>query len=135
VRGDRTGRIKVPISLALGPEPGEVRDILVAAAKAHELVLALPAPNVLFNVFSETGLKFDLVAYVGDVETSSRVKSDLYFDIFSRFKDAGLAVAPAAAPPAVANVTINGLEKLRGLVAVESPSASPAALPGVNAAE
>ena len=54
------------------------------------------------------------MVYVGDVEASARVKSDLNFEILKRFKAEKIALAPAAAPPTVVN--INGLERLERLV-------------------
>jgi small-conductance mechanosensitive channel len=110
VRGDKTGRIKIPITVHMSADPETVRDTLIACAKANELVLRIPAPFVFFAGMTETLLKFELMCFVADVETSGRVKSDLHFDIFKRFKAAGLEFTPpAAAPPTIA---IAGLERL-----------------------
>ena len=111
VRGDKTGRIKIPISVHMSADPEVVRDTLIACAKGQELVLRIPAPFVSFVGMTETLLKFELMCFVADVETSGRVKSDLHFDIFRRFKAAGIEFTPpAAAPPTIA---IAGLERLQ----------------------
>lgn len=110
VRGDKTGRIKIPISVHMSADPEVVRDTLIACARAQDLVLGAPAPFVSFVGMTETLLKFELMCFVADVETSGRVKSDLHFDIFKRFKAAGIEFTPpAAAPPTIA---IAGLERL-----------------------
>ena len=110
VRGDKTGRIKIPITVHMSADPEVVRDTLIACAKGQELVLRIPAPFVSFVGMTETLLKFELMCFVADVETSGRVKSDLHFDIFKRFKAAGLEFTPPApAPPTIA---IAGLERL-----------------------
>jgi len=44
---------------------------------------------------SASALTFDLRVFVGDVETSVRVKSDLNFAIFKRFKEEKFLDAPA----------------------------------------
>lgn len=105
VSGDRVGRIRVAVPVNLDADPENVRKILIACAKAHDLVIRIPAPQAIFSAMSETGLKFELLCYVGDVETALRVKSDLYFEIFRRFKEAGIGIAPAAVAPVVVNVT------------------------------
>ena len=111
VRGDKTGRIKIPISVHMSADPEVVRDTLIACAKANELALRIPAPFVSFVGMTETLLKFELMCFVADVETSGRVKSDLHFDIFKRFRAVGIDFTPpAAAPPTIA---IAGLERLQ----------------------
>ena len=111
VRGDKTGRIKIPISVHMSADPEVVRDTLIACAKANELALRIPAPFVSFVGMTETLLKFELMCFVADVETSGRVKSDLHFDIFKRFKAVGIEFTPpAATPPTIA---IAGLERLQ----------------------
>ncbi|HVB88807.1 MAG TPA: hypothetical protein VND97_01275, partial [Beijerinckiaceae bacterium] len=56
-------------------------------------------------------LKFELICFVDDVETASRVKSDLHFEIFRRLREAGLEL-PAAPAPAPVTVHLSGLDRL-----------------------
>lgn len=113
VRGDKVGRIKIPVTTNTAADPERVRDVLIEVAKEHELVSRIPAPNVLFTAMTESSHKFDLVCFVSDVEKSARVKSDLHFAIHARFKVEQIGIAPPAAPPAPpAVVQIGGLEKL-----------------------
>ncbi|MDB5640692.1 MAG: MscS Mechanosensitive ion channel, partial [Hyphomicrobiales bacterium] len=60
VRGDKVGRIKIPVAVNLVADPEKVRETLIETAKAHELVERIPAPNVMFISMSETLLKFEL---------------------------------------------------------------------------
>ncbi len=114
VRNDRVGRIKNSVSLNIGADPEKVRDALIACAKTHELVLKVPAPQVMFMSMTDNMLRFDLVSFVEDVERAGRVKSDLYFAIFKSFGDAGLALltTPLAPPP-----TMTGLDRAESMVA------------------
>ena len=107
VRNDRIGRISLPFSLPVTADPEAVRAMLAKTAKAHDLVLAIPTPQVFFVTLTETQISFDLVCYVEDVESAQRVTSDLLFDIHAQFKAAGLIQ-----PPAVPTVTSPALEKL-----------------------
>ena len=97
VRTDRVGRVKISLSVALSTDPEQVRTTLVGCAKAHELVLKIPTPAVLFTGITANGLAFDLFCYVEDVETAGRVKSDLHFAIFTAFRETGIDL-PANAP-------------------------------------
>ena len=95
VRNDRTGRLVIPITVATTANPGKVREVLLDIAKSHELVLNIPAPRVLLAKISASELNFELHAFIGEVETASRVKSDLNFEILEKFITHGFFAAPA----------------------------------------
>jgi small-conductance mechanosensitive channel len=69
-----------------------VQELLIAAAKAQDLVMSIPAPLVLFDAFSDWALKFQLICFVDDVMLADRVRSELNFDVLRRFKEAGLRI-------------------------------------------
>ncbi|MGH6795757.1 MAG: DUF3772 domain-containing protein [Methylocella sp.] len=96
VRNDRTGRVVIPLTVAVFADPEKVREVLLAVAKAHELVLKMPTPQVLFTGMSASALNFELRVFVGDVETMFRVKSDLHFAVFKRFKEEKFFDTPEA---------------------------------------
>ncbi|HEX3496689.1 MAG TPA: DUF3772 domain-containing protein [Methylocella sp.] len=98
VRNDRTGRIVIALTIPGSADPDKVREVLWAVAKANQLVLAMPPPQVLFTGMSASALNFELRAYVGDVETMFRVKSDLHFAIFKRFKEEKFFDTPGGDP-------------------------------------
>ncbi len=103
LRGDRVGRIKIALSPHSGVDPEQMRDIMLAAARAQENVLRIPAPQVMFLGMEATSFKFELWCYVEDVEKSSRVRSDLHFDLHQRLKTAGVTIA---APPTPATTIL-----------------------------
>ena len=107
VRNDRIGRIALPFTLPVTADPEAVRAMLIKTAKAHDVVLAIPTPQVFFVTLTETQVQLDLTCYVEDVESAARVTSDLLFDIHGQFKAAGLIQ-----PPATPVVTSPALEKL-----------------------
>lgn len=117
VRNDRTGRIIIPITVAGAADPQRVREVLTAIAKSHELVLKIPPPQVLFTGMSASSLNFELRAFVTDVETMIRVKSDLHFEIFKRFKEEKFFEIPG---PDTTKVEIVGAESLGRLLKLGS---------------
>lgn len=123
VRTDRVGRLKIPVAVEHSADPEQVRELLIAAAKGHELVMKFPAPSVMFVGMEASGLNFELLCFVQDIETGTRVKSDLNFDIFRRLKAATIAIATGAPPTVVA---INGLDRLEALLKPEPGERSPA---------
>jgi potassium-dependent mechanosensitive channel len=109
VRNDRTGRIIIPLTVSGSANPEKVREVLIAIAKSHELVLNIPAPQVLFTGMSASALNFELRVFLSDVETIFRVKSDLHFEIFRRFKGEKFFDTPG---PDATKVEIVGFENL-----------------------
>ena len=99
VRNDRVGRIIVSINVAYESDVEQVRDMLIAAAKAQDQVLAIPAPTVLFAEYGEWALKFNLVCFVDDIELGERTRSDINFDVLRRMREAGLRIPYPAVPP------------------------------------
>jgi len=89
---DRLARIVVAVNVAYESDPEAVRELLIAAAKAQEQVLTIPAPLVLFSEFGDWALKFQLVCFVDDPVMAERIKSELNFDIFRRMREAGLRI-------------------------------------------
>jgi potassium-dependent mechanosensitive channel len=92
VLSDRVGRIIITINVAYESDVEAVSDLLIAAAKAQDLVLAIPAPTVVFSEFGDWALKFTLVCFVDDIETADRTKSDINFDILRRMREADIRV-------------------------------------------
>jgi small-conductance mechanosensitive channel len=89
---DRLARIIVAVNVAYESDPEVLRELLIAAAKAQEQVLSIPAPLVLFSEFGDWALKFQLVCFVDDPVMAERIKSELNFDIFRRMREAGLRI-------------------------------------------
>ena len=121
VRNDRVGRIKIPFAVNMSENPEQIRDTLIGCANAHELVLKIPAPTVFFVAMADNVLKFELICFIGDVETSARVKSDLNFEIFRTFKGIGIDLATMPVMPST--FTLAGLERLESFFDRAPPQA------------
>ena len=92
VRADRVARIVVEVNVAYESDAEAARQLMIDAAKAQSLVMAIPAPTVLFHAFAEWALKFQLVCFVDDVEMAEKLRSELNFDILRRMNEAKMRV-------------------------------------------
>jgi small-conductance mechanosensitive channel len=108
VHSDRTGRVLVTVPVGRYTDADQVATVLKEVAAGHEDVLEDPPPRVLFRSMTESTLTFDLICFVGEVDTAARVSSDLTFEIFRRLRDSGLVVAPGTP-----EYRISGLDTLQ----------------------
>lgn len=87
-----TGRIIVAVTVSYDSDPEEVRDILVGCACDHPQVLQSPPPRVFLMKFADAGIVFELRCVVANVDYALTVKSDLHFQVLSRFRKAGIGI-------------------------------------------
>jgi small-conductance mechanosensitive channel len=95
---DTIGRINLKVSVAYTSDVTLVRDILMACTRDHPEVEQASPPAVLLSAFGEKGIDFDVYAMVPNVARAGSVKSDIYFDVLKRLKDAGIVLAAANRP-------------------------------------
>ena len=100
---DVTGRITIPVGVGYGSDPAAVREILIACAREHRLVLSEPAPFVLFMDFGASSLDFELRCFLADISNGLVVRSDLRFAILERLRAAKIEI-----PFPQRDVTIRG---------------------------
>jgi small-conductance mechanosensitive channel len=80
------------IGVGYDSDPEQVRDLLLAVAQQHPLVLSEPAPFVSFKAFGDSALEFELGCIVRDVQQAGTVRSDLNFAILASFRQAGIDI-------------------------------------------
>ncbi len=90
---DRNIRFRIPVGVSYNEDPEKVKRILLEVARANENVLLEPAPIVLFDEFGDSSLNFTLAVWTGTFTNRPRIlKSDLYFEIFKRFREEGIEI-------------------------------------------
>ena len=88
---DPTVRISVPVGVGYNSDPDKVRTILLQAAIAHPDVLSQPPADVIFTDYGDNSLNFSLRVWtMNKAHVSATLRSDLYFDLFRRFTEAGI---------------------------------------------
>ncbi|MGR8950669.1 MAG: DUF3772 domain-containing protein [Gammaproteobacteria bacterium] len=89
---DKIGRIVIPVGVAYGSNTKNVRSTLLGIGQAHPQVLNDPAPTALFRGFGDSSLNFELRCFLGDVEKTISVTSELCFAIEEAFRDADIEI-------------------------------------------
>lgn len=128
------GMVKLNIGVAHANDLDKVRDTLMEAAASHPRVLRDPAPNVTIREVLAATVEFTLTAWIADVrDARGVVASDIYFEIWRRFKENGIAIVPPPGPAitpatiATAVATALGVEATPQAVEAAENAVAPAA--------
>lgn len=90
---DRNIRFDIPVGVSYQEDPAKVREVLLEVADENEHVLKTPAPHVFFDEFADSSLNFTLAIWTSShTDKPRKLKSELYFTIFERFKAQGIEI-------------------------------------------
>lgn len=86
------GRIELPLSVAYGSNPEQVKQILKDLAQAHKEVLSEPEPKVIFMRFGDNSLDFELRCFTADVNDRLDISSDLRYSLEKELNKQGIEI-------------------------------------------
>ncbi len=89
---DPISRLRIPVGVAYQSDVRQVQLALLEAARNHPEVLLKPPPQVWFQEFGESALRFELLVWIGEPRKQLQVKSDLYYQIEASLRRVGIAV-------------------------------------------
>lgn len=90
---DRNIRFRIPVGVSYNEDPDKIRELLLQVADANPHVLKTPPPSVLFDAYGDNSLNFFLAVWTATHTDRPRVlKSELYFEIFRKFKAEGVEI-------------------------------------------
>lgn len=90
---DRNVRLKVPLSISYNDDPEAAMAVMVEAGKGHPRVQKHPTPVARLMAFADSGIDLELRVWITDPQDGiNNIRSDLYVDIWKRFKEAGITI-------------------------------------------
>jgi len=90
---DRNVRFNIPVGVSYNEDPQKVKELLLSVANDNDAVLKEPLPDVIFSEFGDSSLNFVLRVWTSTLIQAPKVlKSQLYFEIFKRFREVGIQI-------------------------------------------
>jgi len=93
---DQKLRISIPVSVTSGTDPVKVKELLLDISQVTiqktDYLLKEPAPQVFFNEFGESGLKFILYVWAKKYNLTDEVKDAINVEIARRFAAEGIEI-------------------------------------------
>ena len=90
---DRNIRFNIPVGVSYKEDPEKVKAILIEAANSNKGVMQHPPPDVLFSNYNDSSIDFLLRVWTTEyINRPNVLKSQLYYDIFKRFSEAGVEI-------------------------------------------
>lgn len=92
-------RMTVTVKTAHGVDPDKARNVLLSVAAQHPLVLKQPAPQALFDEFSDKTQNFTLRVFMANCDVYPQLRHELLTSIQRTFRQVGIPISFSDAAP------------------------------------
>ncbi len=90
---DKNIRIKMPIQVSYGDDPGYVLDLMLEVANSYARVLKDPPAVGRLMGFGDNGIDLELRLWIDDPQNGvNNIRSDIYLAIWDKFKEQGVTI-------------------------------------------
>jgi small-conductance mechanosensitive channel len=104
-------RVAIPIGVAYGSNPHQVQAVLLNVAADNPDVLRTPEPIVTLDEFSPASINFTLYAFIGDINKTGSIRTQLSMAILDAFAEVGIEI-----PYGQTDVTVRKMDWLRDII-------------------
>ena len=85
-------RVRVPVSVAYGSDVARVEELLLSCTEGDEHVCPDPEPRVRFRLMADSGLNFELLAWIPKPELRGQVLHRLNSRVHAALREAGIEI-------------------------------------------
>ncbi len=85
-------RVRVQVAAAYGSDVDQVTEVLLSCAAGIAHVSSNPEPKVRFRTFGDSGLNFELLAWIDEPVYRGRVIHALNTTVYKRFNEEGIEI-------------------------------------------
>jgi small-conductance mechanosensitive channel len=85
-------RVRVTVFVAYGSEVDQVREILLGCPSGVDHICSEPAPRVRFRELGDSGLKFQLLAWIDEPVLRGQVVDRLNTRVYNQLREAGVEI-------------------------------------------
>jgi small-conductance mechanosensitive channel len=85
-------RVRVKVSVAYGSDPDQVREILLSCTESTEHLCENPAPRVRLRELGDSGLHYELLAWIREPVFRGRVLDELNTRVYKALNAAGIEI-------------------------------------------
>jgi len=85
-------RVRVKVSVAYGSDVDQVGEVLLSCVEGVGHLCGDPAPRVRFREFGDSGLLFELLAWIDEPVYRGRVLNALNTNVYKAFAEAGIEI-------------------------------------------